>query len=572
MIQKNLQAYIADTCRALGIETSVISLEQPSDMSHGDYSTNIAMVHAKTRGVNPKALAEQITEEMNKNLPVYITQVQVAGPGFINFTLSSEYFKDLVDRICAEKEVFGKSTIHSGKKILVEHSSPNLFKPFHIGHMMNNAIGESLAQLMRFSGAEVETMSFPSDISLGVAKAIAKTILHFSFYEEAINFLDSEHSLENKINWLGQAYVEGVKRYDEDESIHARVKEIADNLYAGKPSAELDIFLKCKKINIEYFEKVVARLGSRFDSYIYESEAGVCGKELVVKNTPAIFTESDGAIVYIPEESKKHLNTAVFINSQGNPTYEAKDLGLLDLKFERVSPDLSLFVTDSQQIPHFQIVLDAAEKINQTWAQKSVHVHHGRMTFKGQKMSSRLGGVPLVTDILDTIAEEVRTRSTHGDVEEILDSVSIGAIKFAILRAKPGQHINFDPETSLSFEGDSGPYLQYTHARIQSIIAKAQPLNIEPLYQSEQTLSDVERTLLHFPEIVERAIAEYAPQHIVTYLLELARTFNAFYAGNQIIDASDIQTSSHRLALAQTTAIVLKNGLTLLGIKAPERM
>ncbi|MCC6520546.1 arginine--tRNA ligase [Candidatus Nomurabacteria bacterium] len=562
MIQKKIQTYIADTCRALGIETSVILLEQPSDMSHGDYSTNIAMVHAKIRGVNPKALAEQIVEEMNKNLPAYITQVQVAGPGFTNFTLSSEYFKELIDRIGEEKEMFGKSTIHTGKKILVEHSSPNLFKPFHIGHMMNNAIGESLAQLMRFSGADVETMSFPSDISLGVAKAI------FILLEKY-----PDGNLKNpSIEILGNAYVEGVKRYDEDESIHARVKEIADNLYAGKPSLELEFFTTCKKFNIEYFEYVVARLGSHFDSYIYESEAGVCGKELVTKNTPAIFTESDGAIVYIPEESKKHLNTAVFINSQGNPTYEAKDLGLLDLKFERVSPDLSLFVTDSQQVPHFQIVLDAAEKINQTWVQKSVHVPHGRMTFKGQKMSSRLGGVPLVTDILDTVAEEARARSTHGDVEEILDSVSIGAIKFAILRAKPGQHINFDPETSLSFEGDSGPYLQYTHARIQSIIAKAQLLNIDPVYQFHQTLSDVERTLLHFPEIVERAIAEYAPQHIVTYLLELARTFNAFYAGNQIIDASDIQTSSHRLALAQTTAIVLKNGLTLLGIKAPERM
>ncbi len=562
MIQKNLQTYIADTCRALGIETSVISLEQPSDMSHGDYSTNIAMVHAKTRRVNPKALAEQITEEMNKNLPAYITQVQVAGPGFINFTLSPEYFKELIDRIGAEKEVFGKSSIHTGKKILVEHSSPNLFKPFHIGHMMNNAIGESLAQLMRFSGAEVQTMSFPSDISLGVAKAIFILIEKYP-----------DGNLKNpSIEILGNAYVEGTKRYDEDESIHARVKEIADNLYAEKSSLELEFFTTCKKFNIEYFEHVVARLGSHFDSYIYESEAGVCGKELVTKNTPAIFTESDGAIVYVPEESKKHLNTAVFINSQGNPTYEAKDLGLLDLKFERASPNISLSVTDSQQIPHFQIVLDAAEKINTGWTENSVHIAHGRMTFKGQKMSSRLGGVPLVTDILDTVADEVRARSSHGDVEEILDSVSIGAIKFAILRAKPGQHINFDPETSLSFEGDSGPYLQYTHARIQSIIAKTQPLNIDPLYQSEQTLSDVERTLLHFPEIVERAIAEYAPQHIVTYLLELARTFNAFYAANQIIDASDTQTSSHRLALAQTTAIVLKNGLTLLGIKAPERM
>jgi arginyl-tRNA synthetase len=132
------------------------------------------------------------------------------------------------------------------------------------------------------------------------------------------------------------------------------------------------------------------KLGSKFDSYIYESEAGVVGKKIVLENTPKVFTESEGAIVYIPDESKKNINTSVFINSQGNPTYDAKDIGLLNLKFEKYNPDLSLFVTDHEQIPHFNIVLDAAEHINRNWKEKSVHIHHGRMSFKGQKMSSRL--------------------------------------------------------------------------------------------------------------------------------------------------------------------------------------
>lgn len=133
-----------------------------------------------------------------------------------------------------------------------------------------------------------------------------------------------EKDPEISIQSLGDAYVEGTKRYEEDESIHVRVKEIADNLYAQKPSPEWDVFMACKKFNIEYFEQVVARLGSTFDSYVYESEAGEQGKEIVLKNTPAVFTESEGAIVYIPEESKKHINTSVFINSQGNPTYRSK--------------------------------------------------------------------------------------------------------------------------------------------------------------------------------------------------------------------------------------------------------
>ena len=152
-------------------------------------------------------------------------------------------------------------------------------------------------------------------------------------------------------------------------------------------------------------------MGSKFDGYIFESEAGVVGMEIVSKYTPSIFTESEGAVVYIPEESKKHINTAVFINSQGNPTYEAKDLGLLDIKFEKYNPDVSIFITDHQQISHFDVVLDAAEKINKNWAEKSVHRTHGRMTFKGQKMSSRLGRVQLAKSLIDTMVEDVKENS-----------------------------------------------------------------------------------------------------------------------------------------------------------------
>jgi arginyl-tRNA synthetase len=277
--------------------------------------------------------------------------------------------------------------------------------------------------------------------------------------------------------------VTGTQRYDRDESVHARVKEIADNLYAQKPSPEWDVFQKCKKFNINYFESIVTKLGSHFDSYSYESEAGVQGKEIVLDNVPDVFTKSEGAIVYIPAEEKKNINTAVFINSQGNPTYEAKDIGLLDLKFSKYHPDLSIFVTDHEQVSHFNVVLDAAEKIDPVWNSNSRHVPHGRMSFQGQKMSSRLGNTPLVTDMLDTVLEEVNERSGDRAIDNTTkESIAIGAIKFAILRAKPGMNINFDPETSLSFEGDSGPYLQYTHARIASLLEKAAVEGLAPKY------------------------------------------------------------------------------------------
>jgi arginyl-tRNA synthetase len=548
---------------------------------------------SKQLGKNPKEVAEMIVLELTptlhsaKSLPLkegdnFVESISIAGPGFINFKLSKEFFAQEIPKIASspslgegvrgwDAELFGKSSIYAGKKILVEHSSPNLFKPFHVGHMMNNAIGESLVRLMKFSGAEVRTMSFPSDISLGIAKAI------FILLEK-----HQDMSTPNSIAELGDAYVEGTKRYEEDESIHTRVKEIADNLYAKKVSSlEYPTYEIAKAFNIADFEHITGRLGSKFDSYIYESEAGEIGKKLVLENTPSVFTESEGAVVYIPEESKKHISTSVFINSQGNPTYEAKDIGLLDLKFERESPDLSLFVTDYQQIPHFDAVLDAAEKINKGWSEKSIHIPHGRMSFKGQKMSSRLGGVPLATEILETILEEVKERSGDRNIDETtMDTIAIGAIKFAILRAKPGQNINFDPETSLSFEGDSGPYLQYTHARISSLLEKGDGLGIIPKYSlniddqkgDAQEISDLEKIVYRLPEVVELAITEHAPQQVVTYLLQVAQAFNSFYASNIIVDASNKETSAHRLAIAQAVQVVLKNGLWLLGIGAPERM
>jgi arginyl-tRNA synthetase len=555
-----LVALFEQSLESMNLPKDALIFEYPTALEHGDYATNIAMVLAKQAGKNPALLAQEIVASLPKH--PWILDSSVAGPGFINIVLSPEYFHTVIENIVNHPDTYGQSSRYAGKKILVEHSSPNLFKPFHVGHMMNNAIGESLVRLMRASGASVHTMSFPSDISLGIAKAV------FILLEKFGN-----NFVPDSVDVLGDAYVEGTKRYEDDEAIHTRVKEIADNLYAQKPSPEYELFLKCKKFNINYFEQVVGRLGSTFDSYIYESEAGEQGKEIVLKNIPNVFTESEGAIVYIPDESKKNIHTAVFINSQGNPTYEAKDIGLLSMKFEREHPDLSLFVTDYQQIPHFDVVLDAGEKINKEWSEKSRHIPHGRMSFKGQKMSSRLGGVPLASDIIDTVLEEVRIRSGQKNIDaETMDAIAIGAIKFAILRAKPGQNINFDPDTSLSFEGDSGPYLQYTHARICSMLVKAQAHHLSPKLSLQEPVSLLERIIHRFPSVAESAMSDYAPQHIVTYLLQLAQTFNTYYASHQFIVPHHPDISNHRLCLAEITKKFLKQGLELLAIHAPEKM
>lgn len=562
-MEKTVRELVQDALKeCFGIEAAAFAVERPGELAHGDYATNVALAVSKQLGKNPKEVAEAIATCIDAIKPAAIASVSVAGPGFINFAASREFFNTELKAVLEQKEQWGKSALYKGKNILVEHSSPNLFKAFHIGHVMNNAIGESIKRLAAFSGASVKTISFPSDISLGVAKAVFVILEKYG-----PDFTPTD------IATLGDAYVEGTKRYEEDESTHARIKEIADNLYNETPSPEWVVYNVCKIYNIAYFEYVTKRLGSQFDSYIYESEAGVTGKKIVLENTPAIFTESEGAIVYIPDEARKDINTAVFINSQGNPTYEAKDIGLLSLKFAGEPIDISIFITDNQQVPHFQVVLDAAHKIHSEWSEKSIHVHHGRMSFKGAKMSSRLGGVPLADTLIETVSEEIQARDATLSTESVL-AIAIASLKFAILRAVAGKDINFDPETSLSFEGDSGPYLQYSTVRAHSVLKKADDKisteGFESLPEAWQT-ADLEKILIHFPEVVEHAIKEWSPHLIVTYLLELSQAFNSWYGNTKIIDEAD-PTSPYKLALTKAFTQTMTNGLYLLGISVPEKM
>ncbi len=229
-------------------------------------------------------------------------------------------------------------------------------------------------------------------------------------------------------------------------------------------------------------------------------------------------------------------------------------------------------MTDYQQVPHFQIVLDVAEKINAKWVQNSIHIPHGRMSFKGQKMSSRLGGVPLVETLIDTVIEAVAEKAPELS-ESTKEQIAIGALKFVILRTTAGKNINFDPDTSLSFEGDSGPYLQYTAVRARSIIEKAESQNETFDFNTagNTIVLPIEKMLARFPEIIDYTISEWAPHHLVGYLLELAQTFNSWYAHTKIIDSENEQ-QSYNIATTKAFYQTMKNGLAMLAIDIPDKM
>jgi arginyl-tRNA synthetase len=561
-IKKELENLIKQALEKIGLSLPAVHLEHPDDFSFGDFSTNVAMVLAKERKQNPKFLAEDIRVKIPES--EWVEKTEVAGPGFINFYLSKKFFEESIKSIDLN---FGKLDIYQGKKILVEHSSPNLFKPFHIGHMMNNAIGESVCRLAEYSGAKLVKISFPSDISLGIAKAV-----WMIKKDGGIEFLKNHKTDLNGsiMKLLGDAYAKGSTAFEESEEVKAEIKETYKKIVEDVASEEFAIYDFGKKLNLSYFEHVSHRLGSRFDSFIFESEAGEVGEKIVRQNVPKVFTESDGAIIY--EGEKDGLHTRVFINKEGYPTYEAKDIGLLSLKFGTFHPDLSIFITDHQQSSHFDVVLSASLNIDPDWKNKSKHIPHGRMTFKGAKMSSRLGNVPLATDILSAVSEEALSHMEKED-SFLAEKIAIAAIKFTILKSEAGKNINFDPETSLSFEGDSGPYVQYTFARCNSLLEKAKTAGIEKSETADESWepSELEKTLYKFPEIVENSVANFAPHHVAIYLLELSRGFNSWYGRTKVIDTEN-KNAGFYLALVEKTSYALKNGLYILGIDAPERM
>lgn len=580
-MSEKLEILVREALQALGVEANTVTIERPADITHGDYSTNAALAYAKIAGISPRELAGRLMEKILETPNEEIKELEIAGPGFINFRLTDEAIKKE-----NSKEKVNIETIYSGKNILVEHSSPNLFKPFTIGHLMNNFIGEFIVRAATKGGANVKSMTFPSDVSLGIAKALF--ILERDIQEGKIDIHYFENNEENEvIKYLGDAYVRGVRECEDNEESLKEAKKVLDKMYADEVLDDPLIALESvtRRVSEKYFKRILKEIGSEMGSFEYESKAGEVGKKIVEKSTGEgkVFTESDGAVVYVPSEERKDINTAVFINSQGYPTYEAKDLGLLEIKFSKnneFNPDISFTVTDHEQISHFKVVFDAAEKLGEDWKErisKSRHVPHGRMLFKGQKMSSRLGGVPLALDVIGVIEEEVRERAgekiehlSAGEKKKLEREIALSALCIAVLRSKPGMNINFDPETSLSFEGDSGPYLLYTHARCASLLEKGKEKGYESVFKSIP-VTNLERELAYFETALVDVIQDIAPQKLVTYLFEVAQLFNGFYATNQII-SDDKETTEHYLAIVKRLKAVLKEGLWVLGISAPEKM
>ncbi len=532
-------------------------LAHPKEIKNGDYSSFYFSENLK-----------EDLEKLEKNKLKEIERIENIG-NFINFYLSKEFFAEAVNEVNEKRATFVKTSASRGK-IIIEYTDPNPFKEFHIGHLMSNAIGESISRIIEANGAEIKRLSYGGDIGLHVAKTIWGKMQKM------------------EMSW-DEAYVFGNNKYEDDENSKKEIDQLNKIIFDKSDHKINELYKRGREESISHFQKMFERLGTKFNKNIWESEVVEDALKAVSLGLEKnILEKSEGAVIFRGENYGLH--TRVFVNSKGVPTYEAKELGLGIKKYEDFSFDKSIVITGNEQNDYFKVVLKATELIKPEVANKTIHIGHGMLRFASGKMSSRLGNVILAEDLIDQVKEKILEKISgrefsKSEKQEIAEIVAIGAIKYSILRQAIGGDIIFDFDKSISFEGDSGPYLQYTAVRANSVLEKSRAAKTissadVPDFPSENTASEIilaapatelERYLYRFPEVVERAGIEYAPHYIVTYLTELASIFNSFYAKEKIIDEND-PASPYKIALTSATAHILKSGLNLLGIKVPPKM
>jgi arginyl-tRNA synthetase len=546
-MEDRIRKAVEEALREQGAEDVAFAVERPASLTHGDYAVNAALVAAKALGKSPREVADAIAKDLQLSLGTDAAKIDIAGPGFVNITLSKDAVARAVD--AAAKEDWGNGDGKAGKRVLIEYSNPNAFKEMHAGHLVGTVIGEALSRFLENDGATVMRDTFGGDVGPNVAKALWGL-------RKAGN-LEPASAKE-----IGEAYAAGSNAYETDEAAKQEIDALNQAIYAGNDEAVMDLWHRGREISMEEFRRIWKLLGTHFDYEFFDSDTTETGVRVVRDGLEkGIFKMSDGAVVYGGEA--KGVHTMVFITSHDTPTYEAKDIGLAFLKEERVQSDEIIILTGNEQTGRFKTVLAALHDIAPLVADKMRHVATGFLRLTSGKMSSREGNVITAAELLEDVMQRAGEKNPDPLIAE---QVAVGAVKYMILRQSPGADIIFDPEKSLSLEGDSGPYLQYALVRARKILSYATDAT-EGTSPAEPY--DIERTLIHFPRVAARAAREFAPQLLTAYLTELAGAWNSFYASEQVLGSPE---EAYKIRVARAFAHTMERGLSLLGIPAPERM
>lgn len=546
-------------------------VDYPRDEEYGDYSSNIVMILAKTEKKNPTEIANKILD----NFRFDGLQAEFNN-GFINFKLDNNYFLEAISKILDEQEKYGHSQISKSKKIIVEYSQPNVNKTMHIGHARNDYLGMAVSRILEATGDKVIKANYFNDRGIAIAKAMLMYNKNHTGGTPESKNIRSDYFVSN-------IYAEYEKEIKTDPSLEEQAQEYLRKWEAGDPEI-LKLWQKITQWAYEGFAKTYDREGSKFDLEFHESEIYKSGKTVVEKYLKkGIFQKAKDGHIYV-DLTKYGLDQKVLIRADGTAIYITSDLVLAEKKND-LKIDKSIYVVDIYQSYHFQVLFKIFELLDYKWAKKCYHLGYGYVFLKGEKMSSRKGNIiptdQLIDDlkskiskIMDKVVKQKVTSSKQKD--EIAEQLALGAIKYGMLKYEEQKDIHFDPEETIKLEGETGPYLQYTYARIQGILDKVESRKLKVESFGKINISKVERDLMveltRFPEIILKSSEELKPHYLCNYLYNVTKSFNTFYNALSVLKAETEELKNFRLNLCQASAIVLKNGLTILGISAPEKI
>ena|SRR5579884_2032087 len=561
-MKEELEQKVAAACQELFDAEIKVELTRPEEQ-FGDYATNVALQLAGKVGKNPREIAEDLAVKLGQELAEQISEVSIGGPGFMNLKLT--------DKALAHTAKQQPAKSMAGQTVVAEYSDPNPFKVLHAGHLYTSLVGDAIARLMESAGAQVHRVNFGGDVGLHVGKTMWAIIREIGGENPAELTKVAENE---RLEWLSDRYVEGNTAYEKEESSKSEIIAANKKVYELHANKEKDtpfaqIYWTCRQWSYDGFKALYQKLDMvPFEKYYPESAVADLGVATVKAHLGDVYQQSDGAIIFNGE--KYGLFTQVFVNSAGLPTYAGKDVGLIFHKQADFKPSRSFIITDHAQKDHLAVVMKSIEQFAPQLVEATTHYTHGQIKLAGGiKMSSRLGNVLKAEDIL------VNTRLAISNSFQELDTNTrdrtvLAAVKYAFTKNRIGSDIIYDPKESVSIEGNSGPYLQYAHARARSILAKAgEGGDLAPGAGFEPAERSLLRKVSEYTEVVNKAVAELMPHHICSYLYELAQTFNRFYEQNRVIGD---ERQALRLGLVSHYANTLKNGLALLGITAPDKM
>jgi|TARA_B100000315_G_scaffold66237_1_gene60191 arginyl-tRNA synthetase len=538
-------------------------IEVPPSIEMGDYSFPCFLL-AKKLKKNPHEIALKIKEKISdKNFE----DVKVLG-AYVNFFVNKKKFaKNIIKEILKDKENFGKTDVGKKEKTMVEFCHANTHKAFHIGHTRNISIGESISRTMEFLGYDVIRTNYQGDVGMHVAKTI------WGMFN--LKKLRLKIPVKDKGKWLGIVYAKASQMTKNNKKIAEEVNKINQQLYS-KDKELIKIWEKTRQWSIDYFEKnVYPDFGTNFDRFYFESEVEKKGIEIVKSLLKKrIAKKSKGAIIINLE--KYGLDIFLILKSDGTPLYSTKDLYLAELQNKEYSPKKILHIVGSEQNFYFKQLIKTLELINPKIAKKEKHISYELVTLSSGKMASREGKVVLYDDTLKKMMVlakkqmKKRNKLSNEELEKRARIISLGAIKYAMLSQNTNKTIIFDENKTVSFEGDTGPYLLYSYARASSILRKTKKQKKSfKIKNPEKIEIELVKKLSQFPEIVLSSYKNLNPSLIANYSYQLAQIFNGFYHSSKVIGSDE---EEFRLALVNSFRIVLKNSLKLLGINVVEKM